>query len=99
MFFKPLGIILPVWPTYALLQSGYVSLHMQLRRYFAIVVFIFLGWGGRVGCLRLYFLELLVLKAVFKLIYLNTLVVKVASFPIYVKDSLLLLLLQFYQWI
>jgi hypothetical protein len=75
VFFKPLGITLLVWPTYALPQSFFVSLYIQFRRYFAIIVFKFFE-----GCLRLYCLELLVLKAVFKLIYLNTLVMKVSLY-------------------
>jgi len=67
VFFKPLGIILPVWPTYALLQSGYVSLHMQLRRYFAIVVFIFLGWGGKGGVSEIIFFRIVGFKGCFQI--------------------------------
>jgi len=68
--------LLPVWPTYVLLQSGNFSL------YTPDCVYMF-------GTCRLYFsnlwIALLVRNAIFKFIFLNRFVTKFVSFPMQVN--------------
>ena len=71
---------LPVCPTYALPQSGHVNLYTPDCE--CISVFCCL-------CINSLCMVLLVQKAILMLVFLNRLVMKLASFPMYAKVTLL----------
>jgi hypothetical protein len=70
--------LLPVCPTYALLQSGHVSLHAPEHMYLAGVTYF---------CISRFWRVLLVLSAIFRSVFLNRFVIYVVSFLMYVKDA------------
>jgi hypothetical protein len=76
--------LLPVCPTYALLQSGLVSLYAPERVYLS---------GVTCFCTSRFWIVLLVLSAIFMSVFLNRLVIYVVSLPMYVKVA------HFYVWV
>ena len=77
VFFISLVEALPVCPTYALLQSGHVSLYAPERVYLS---------GVMCFCISRFWRVLLVISAIFRSIFLNGLVIYVVSLPMYIKD-------------
>ena len=67
---------LPVWPTYALLHAGHVSLYIPESVYFSFVCCL---------CSSLFPIVFLVRKAILILVRLKMFVINVVSFPMYVN--------------
>jgi hypothetical protein len=64
---------LPVWPTYAILKSGHVSLYAPDCVYLSVLWCLCVSW---------LYIVLFVRNAIFVLVCLNKLVMYVVSFPV-----------------
>ena len=70
--------LLPVCPTYALLQSGHVNLYALECAYLS---------GGWCWGISSFGIVLVVHQAIFRSVFLNRLVMNVVSLPVYVNDA------------
>ena len=79
----------PVCPTYALLQSGHVSLYAPDLLYLSMV------WGFGISS---FWRVLLVRSVIFGSAFLKKLVIKVVSLPMYVKGAHFCLVVSVFGW-